>query len=117
MNTHCSWKSMRLVRLVLLPGTAGDWIAEVHVKGLISFLSAALVVFGLCAASFWLGAVVGRFETNLCWSGVVADVSAQVGQATQAADQSLLARLAEKLEGLPLRGYESDCDEVSAAAL
>lgn len=60
---------------------------------------------------------MGRFETNLCWSGVVVDVSAQVEQAASPNEQQAMARLIEKLNELPLRGYESDCDEVSAAAL
>jgi hypothetical protein len=66
----------------------------------------------LAAAPFfvWIGSFGEQFETGQCYSRV----NEYVARAVERTDAP--QALAEKIEALPFRGYETACSEVEAAA-
>ncbi|HLO94888.1 MAG TPA: hypothetical protein VK195_11260 [Burkholderiaceae bacterium] len=81
------------------------WRAPVRAKWLgLAAIAAAAPFFA------WLGAFSEQFGAGQCYSGVMN----KVANAVEHADSS--AAVAEQIRALPLRGYETDCAEVDAAA-
>jgi hypothetical protein len=69
------------------------------------------------AAPFFtvLGGFLGTFSNNICYSGVVAAVADLPGTYARTGNTEALAAMPSLASKLPLRGYETDCNELSAA--
>jgi len=68
------------------------------------------------AAPFFiaLGAFIGSFGSNMCYSEVIGTVTELPGTYLRTGNSQKLAELDALRGKLPLRGYETDCDEVRA---
>jgi hypothetical protein len=70
-----------------------------------------LAAIAAAAPAFvWIGGFGEQFETGQCYS----QVNRYVAQAVERTDAP--EALAEEIEALPFRGYETSCAEVEAAA-
>ncbi|SRR6266404_4002642 len=58
----------------------------------------------------WMGAFVEKFDAGQCYSGVINVIANAVKETDNPKS------LAEKIRALPMRGYETLCSEVEAAA-
>ena len=58
----------------------------------------------------WIGGFAEQFETGQCYS----EVNRYVARAVERTDAP--QALAQEIEALPFRGYETSCSEVEAAA-
>ena len=59
----------------------------------------------------WMGAFAEKFDAGQCYSSIVNMIASAVKETDNAKS------LAEKIRALPMRGYETRCSEVEAAAL
>jgi hypothetical protein len=70
-----------------------------------------LAALAAAAPSFiWMGAFGEKFDTGQCYSSVIN----MIANAVKETDDP--KSLAEKIRALPMRGYETLCSEVEAAA-
>ncbi|GAB7530227.1 hypothetical protein PS3A_26380 [Pseudomonas sp. 3A(2025)] len=69
----------------------------------------------LCAAAFYLGGMLNSFSVHDCYAQVLLDVSGDVQNAAASQDAATVKALSKRLQRLPLRGYESDCQSILAA--
>jgi len=71
----------------------------------------------LGAAPFFmaLGVFLGTFNNNICFSDVVQSVAETSATYAKQGDTKVFAAWAEKIEALPLYGYETDCSAVEKA--
>jgi hypothetical protein len=71
--------------------------------------------FGLAAiicsmpVAFLVGQLFGELDTDACYANVIDEIVAASKHGTES------AALADRIEALPLRGYETNCKEVEAA--
>lgn len=69
----------------------------------------------LCAAAWFLGGMLNSFSVHDCYIQVLVEVSGDVQNAAALQDAAILETLNKRLQALPLRGYESDCQSIFAA--
>lgn len=71
----------------------------------------------LSAAPFFiaLGGFLGTFNNNTCYSDVVQSVAETSATYAKQGDTKALMAWAEKIEALPLYGYETNCLAVQKA--
>jgi|SRR5215470_14534309 len=70
-----------------------------------------LAVLAAAAPSFlWMGAFGEKFDAGQCYSSVIGVIAKAVKETDEPKS------LAEKIRALPMRGYETVCSEVEAAA-
>ena len=82
------------------------------------FLNHSLVIIGFClllVVTYWWAIFSTSFNTNLCYSGVIAFVSDEAQAVATIKNESRTANFKLMLQGLPLHGYETDCNEVDEA--
>ncbi len=78
-------------------------------------MSGFTIGLGVLAAlviSFYVGAFASSFNTDLCYSDVLSTISKKVESANINKSTESYQSLESLLKGLPLRGYESDCQEI-----
>lgn len=69
----------------------------------------------LCASAWYLGGMLTSFSVHDCYTQVLVEVSADVQNAAASQEAATLQALSKRLQALPLRGYESDCQSILAA--
>ncbi len=75
--------------------------------------SIGLVIFGgIC---FYAGVLVTSFSYNLCYSEAIGNISAQAEIVIGSNDPVVREEFEKMLKNLPLRGYETNCDEILSA--
>lgn len=85
--------------------TAVAWKRTSHAKLI------GLITIGLCAPFFYrLGAFTEQFSAGLCYSSAIDKIATAVGETQNP------ALLAQKIQELPLVGYETNCRELELAA-
>jgi hypothetical protein len=76
----------------------------------------AFLAIGSAAPFFTaVGAFVGTFSSNACYSGVVASFANLPETYRRTGNSEALAAMSTLASKLPLRGYETDCNELRAA--
>ena len=74
-------------------------------------LALGVLTFALSAPFFyWLGAFAEQFSSSLCYSSAIQSITNAV-EATEAPKE-----LASQIRSLPLSGYETNCEDLEAAA-
>lgn len=76
---------------------------------------AGVVLFG--GLFYFAGVVSTRFTINICYNDVIDSITKSGERAAASKDPSALLRWSEKINTLPLHGYESSCPEIRDAAL
>lgn len=74
-----------------------------------------VMILPLCAMSYYLGGVLASFGINMCYTGVIAELSDQAQIAASSKDPTALVNYAKKMKELPVHGYESVCDDISSS--
>jgi hypothetical protein len=85
-----------------LPHRARRWVAFLAIASAAPFFTV-------------VGGFLGTFSNNICYSRVVAAVADLPGTYARAGNTDALAAMSSLANKLPLRGYETDCNELSAA--
>jgi len=75
----------------------------------------SLFILSCIVIAYWFGAFSTSFNTNMCYSEVIRKITTEVKAAQKSEDKSNLSKLSNDLEKLPLRGYESNCEEIRRA--
>jgi len=79
------------------------------------FLLAALALVVPVAVAFYAGVFSTSFETDLCYSDVLAKLADKAQAAAASQDSAAMVRSATLMKSLPTRGYESQCKKILAA--
>jgi len=82
------------------------------------YLNASLVIIGFClllVVTYWWAVFSTSFNINMCYSGVISFVSQEAQAVATSKDENRTAVFKSMLQGLPLHGYETDCNEVDEA--
>jgi len=76
-----------------------------------------IVIFGFAIlfVVYRIGVFSVSFGANMCYSEVLSTISNQVNNAVKTGKKEDLLKVKTLLDKLPLRGYESDCDEIRNA--
>lgn len=69
------------------------------------------ILLGL-SASFWFGKFSATFESNVCYSETIYEISKKLKNETELENWSKVKILSQELSLLPLHGYESSCEEI-----
>ena len=77
---------------------------------------AALLAVALAAPIFTvLGGFISTFQNNICFSEVVTTIADLPGTYTRTGNSEALSAMSSLASRLPLRGYETDCNELRNA--
>ena len=79
---------------------------------IISGITFSLLLLLCTAIGYGFGVFSTSFDTNLCYSTVIGQISDAVRAAEESQNEDALDDLSRKLDKLPLHGYESNCEEV-----
>ena len=85
-------------------------MSQFVVRGLI-----VIFVIAILFVVYRVGEFSVSFGTNMCYSEVLSTISNQVNNAVKTGKKEDLVKVKILLDKLPLRGYESDCDEIRNA--
>lgn len=75
-----------------------------------------LVAATIITVAYLLGSFSSSFATNMCYSNVVTIIEDSVDHAVESGTREDLLKVKLLLESLPLRGYESDCEQIFSVA-
>ncbi len=95
----------------LLPANEQGVIGYWMFKALSGFTIGIFVVVLLIIA-FYVGAFASSFNTHLCYTDVLSTITKKVESANTNKSTEEYEQLESLLKRLPLRGYESDCQEI-----
>jgi hypothetical protein len=70
----------------------------------------------LLGSAYGIGSFSVLFNTNMCYSEIISLIQEEVDYAIKTNSTDDLIEVQNLMESLPLRGYESDCNEIHEAA-
>jgi len=79
---------------------------------LVRFILSISIIL-IIAVAFLMGRFTAHFDDNLCYSNLLKQITLKLKHS----NTKEIYLLQEKLQTLPLHGYESDCDEIHNAFL
>ncbi|MCP1444830.1 hypothetical protein J3D54_003962 [Pseudomonas sp. GGS8] len=69
-----------------------------------------------CAISYYAGVLITSFDTNLCYSELIGNLSDQAQVVAMSKDPAEMEKYAKIIKNLPLEGYESNCSIIRSYA-
>lgn len=103
-----------LLAIIAFPAVAIYWFIRMKDQKKSIFLLGALCLIAAGPFVFSLGGFFATFSSNQCYSQSISRVSNMGLQVARSKDDSAIAQFAELVKHLPLRGYETNCDEIDA---
>ena len=76
---------------------------------------AAAALLAPCAICYYAGVFITAFDTNMCYSSALSKLSERAQDVAASGDRASMESYAAMLKGLPLGGYESDCERILSA--
>lgn len=70
----------------------------------------------LLGSAYGVGSFTFLFNTNMCYSEIISLIQEEVDYAIKTKNTDDLIEVQNLIKSLPLRGYESDCNEINEAA-
>ncbi len=72
-------------------------------------------IAALCGVAYFIGGYSTQFDDGICYSEVIHGVAGHAQRAIELAGREQSRQFMEFVESLPVRGYETDCDELRSA--
>jgi hypothetical protein len=71
-----------------------------------------LGVFIPCVISYYAGVFITSFDTNMCYSELIGNLSDQAQVVATSKDPAAMEEYAKIIKDLPIQGYESNCSDI-----
>ena len=104
-----------LLAIIAFPAIVIYWFTKTKDQKKSIFLLGALCLITAGPFVFSLGGFFATFSSNQCYSQSISRLSNMGLQVARSKDDRAIEQFADLVKHLPLRGYETDCDEIEAS--
>lgn len=101
--------------MLIYPAMVVAWLIAERSKYRFRFWVGVLAILSAAPFFMMLGGFLGTFHNNICYSDVVQSLAETSASYANHAEKKEFTEWAEKIQHLPLRGYETDCAELMQA--